>query len=94
MRIRIGRTRIRSSEVAGGLLVGGVAANVGAGAYELLRDPSTTKSTNPFPDPSYPFPDPNFGAAPASAAPAAAAPPAARPKASQPNPFADPDFGK
>jgi hypothetical protein len=42
MRIKIGKSSIRGSEVGGGLLVGGVAANVGATAVDLLR-PSTSR---------------------------------------------------
>ena len=61
MRIRIGKTTIRGGEVAGGLLVGGAAAQGGATAIELLR-PSTAKPTNraaPAPNPYDQFDEPN-----------------------------------
>jgi hypothetical protein len=56
MRIKIGKSSIRGGELAGGLAVGSVAAQVGVGAVDLLHrvfDPSTARPTGNFiPDPS------------------------------------------
>jgi hypothetical protein len=51
MRIKIGKSSIRGSEVGGGLLVGGVAANVGVGAAQAvdsLSRPGPIAAPNPF----------------------------------------------